>query len=97
MKKEIRSILWSLSIVLLYLYATKGLVRLFWNTTDEYKFVGRVKFIIYLHLLLIPFVVIAPYHLLGPAQVAGVYWVIIIYLIAYVLIGAMYNLFSKAD
>ncbi len=97
MKKEIRSILWSLSIVLLYLYATKGLVRLFWNTTDEYKFEGRVKFLIYLQILLAPILIIVPYHLLGPSRVEGVYWGIIVYFLAYILLGAIFNLFSKTD
>ena len=47
MNKEIKSIAYTFIFLLIYLWATKGIVKLLFNTDDEYKFDGRVRFINY--------------------------------------------------
>ena len=49
MNKDLKTFMWSLAFILLYFYATAGIVKLFWNTKNEYMFSGRVKFLVYLH------------------------------------------------
>ncbi len=95
MNKNIKSLLWSISIVLIYFYATKGAVRLFWNCSDKYQFDGRVKFLIYLHILISFILIIIPYHILGPQHVDSLYKGIIIYHVLFVTTGLASNLLLK--
>jgi hypothetical protein len=44
MNKDLKSILISLSIVLLYFYAAAGVIKIIWNSKKE-KFDARVSFI----------------------------------------------------
>ena len=44
--KDIKSLLSSLGFILFYIFATAGIVKLFWDTKDDYRFEGRVKFLL---------------------------------------------------
>jgi hypothetical protein len=87
MNKDLKSFMWSLAFILLYFYATTGIVKLFWNTKNEYVFSGRVKFLVYLHILITAIIVILPYHLSGPHYTDGIYRVVVIYHFLYVMVG----------
>jgi hypothetical protein len=45
MNKDLKSILISLSIVLLYFYAAAGVIKIIWNSKKENVFDARVSFI----------------------------------------------------
>ncbi len=94
MNKELKSLMWSLAFVLIYFYATAGIVKLLWNTKNEYMFSGRVKFLIYLHILITAIVVILPYHLFGPQHTDGIYRVVVIYHFLYVMVGVVVKALS---
>ena len=95
MNKNIKSLLWSLSLILVYFYATKGIVSLFWNCSDKNQFDGRVMFLIYLHIFISLIVIIIPYHILGPQQVDPLYKGIIIYHVLFVTTGIASNILLK--
>jgi hypothetical protein len=87
--------MWSLAFILLYFYATAGIVKLFWNTKNEYMFSGRVKFLVYLHILITLIAIILPYHLFGHQNIDGLYRVIVIYHFIYVMLGVSFKFLSN--
>lgn len=93
--KDLKSILTSLSIVLLYFYATAGIVKLIMNTDDDYKFDGRIKFIFLLQILFFFIYVIGMYYIVGPRHIEGFYLAYAIFQIAYVVIGVFSNSLIK--
>ncbi len=95
MNKDLKSFMWSLAFILLYFYATAGIVKLFWNTKNEYMFSGRVKFLVYLHVLVTLIAIILPYHLFGPQNIDGIYRVIVVYHFFYILLGFTVKLLSN--
>ena len=95
MNKDLKSFMCSLAFILLYFYATAGIVKLFWNTKNEYIFSGRVKFLIYLHVLITLIAIILPYHLFGPQNTDGIYRVIVIYHFIYVILGVAVKFLSS--
>ena len=95
MNKDLKSFIWSLAFILLYFYATSGIVKLFWNTKNEYMFSGRVKFLVYLHILVTLIAIILPYHLFGPQNIDGIFRVIVVYHFIYVMLGITYKNLSK--
>jgi hypothetical protein len=96
MNKSIKSFIWSLAIILLYFYATTGIVRLFWNCSNKYQFEGRVKFFIYIHILFSFMFITISYNMVGPYYVNTIYKGIIIYHGLFIFIGITSNiLFNK--
>jgi hypothetical protein len=95
MNKNIRSLLQSLSVILIFYYATVGIVKLLWNTTNEYIFDTRVKFIILLYFTVSIFYVIGIYHIVGHVHVDYYYYAYIFIVIAYLIIGIIANLFIR--
>jgi hypothetical protein len=95
MNREAKSLLNSLIIILLYYFAIVGLVRLFWNTSNEYQFEGRVKFLGLLLILLTVLGVILPYHIFPMHTVDAIYYFIIFSHLSILLVGGVYYLFSK--
>ncbi|MBM3418022.1 MAG: hypothetical protein FJY17_03750 [Bacteroidetes bacterium] len=73
MKGEAKSIVNSLIIIFLYYFALVGIIRLFWNTTNQYQFEGRVKFLGYLLVILTVLFVFVPYHLFSSGVVDIIY------------------------
>jgi hypothetical protein len=93
MEKYLKSVIISLSIVLLYFYATEGMVRLFDN--DVSKRNGRISIAMTL-LFIISFVlIIVSYHVMGPHDVNGLYMSIIIFHLSYLTLGSSVNFLIK--
>jgi hypothetical protein len=95
MKIDVKSILWSLTVVGLYIIATVGVIKLFWNTDDEYMFEGRVKFILYILILFNLIYIIGIYHLVGPHKTDLFYETLIYGHLLYLVIGGLSYIFKK--
>jgi hypothetical protein len=94
--KELKSLFTSLGIILLYFYATVGIVKLFWNTDNDYKFEGRVKFLVLLSILVsIIYIIGAPY-IVGLHKVDPYYKAFIGLQLIYVGVGLISNLLIKS-
>lgn len=91
MNKDLKSILISFSIVLLYFYATAGIAKLFWKDTKRHIFSTRVNFISTLMFIGTLFMIIVPYHLFGPSNVNGLYKFIIFFHLGYLILGCTVN------
>jgi len=91
MNKEIKSIAYTFIFLLIYLWATKGIVKLLFNTDDEYKFDGRVRFINYSLTLFTIFYIIGIYHIVGPYHTAGFYKAFVILNFVYLALGNLVN------
>lgn len=95
MNKQVKSLLTAAGVVLFYVFATIGIVRLVWNTSDETKFEGRVKFLILSSILFSLFYIIGIYHIVGPYQVDFFYKIYIYGLFIYSVVGILSYLFIK--
>jgi len=91
MNKEIKSIAYTFIFLLIYLWAAKGIVKLLFNTDDEYKFDGRVRFINYSLTLFTIFYIIGIYHIVGPYHTAGFYKAFVILNFVYLALGNLVN------
>ncbi len=97
MNKDLKSLLWSIAIILLYVYATVGIVELFWNCSDYRKREARIKFLLYMIFILTLIIIIGSYHLLGHAGSTIFFQAVIFFHVAYLVIGSVFKLFSKSD
>ena len=95
MNKDLKSFMWSLAFIFLYFYATAEIIKLFWNTKNEYMFSGRVKFLVYLHVLVTLIAIILPYHIFGPQNIDGLYRVIVMYHFLYIMLGFIVKFLSS--
>ena len=95
MNKQLKSWAWSIAIVLLYFYATRGVVKLLWNTSNVHMFEGRVKFIMYLLFFFSLVYIVGIYHLVGSHNVDPFYKVFIGFHVIYLITGSFYNSLSK--
>ena len=95
MKRETKSIINSLIIILLYYFALVGITRLFWNTTNQYQFDGRVKFLGYLLILLTILIVLVPYYIFSMPIVERIYQGIIVVHLSVLFLGCSYYFISK--
>lgn len=94
--KAIKSLLASVTVILLYFIATIGIVKLFWNTPNHYRFEGRIKFSFLLLLIVTLFLIFIPYHFLSYDAVTILYYAIIIFHGVYLLVGTLaYILINK--
>lgn len=91
MNKEIKSAAYTLIFLLIYLWAAKGIVKLLFNTDDEYKFDGRVKFINYSLVLFSLVYIIGIYHIVGPYHTAECYKAFVIFNFIYLAVGNIFN------
>lgn len=91
MNKEIKSIAYTFIVLFIYLWAAKGIVKLLFNTDDEYKFDGRVRFINYFLVLFSIFYIIGIYHIVGPYHTAGFYKAFVIFNFIYLALGNISN------
>ncbi len=94
MNSKLKSLLTSAAVVFIYLFATLGIVRLFWNTNDVDKFEGRAKFIGILLILFTTVYFIGIYHIVGVANVDNYYYGLIIFHIIYLVLGLFVFLFK---
>ena len=94
MNNNLKSWAWTIAIVLLYIYATAGIIKLLWNTQDDYKFEGRVKFISYLLFIFSAIYIIGIYHLVGSYYVGPFYKAFIVSHFVFLVLGSFYNSLS---
>ena len=97
--KDVKSLLSSLGFILFYVFATIGIVKLLFDTSDSSKFEGRVKFILLFQITFFLFYIIGIYHIVGPHNVDDFYMVYLIFQIIYSLVGlvAYFTLKSKSE
>jgi len=95
MDKDLKSLLTSLGLILLYYYATAGIVKLIWNTDDDYRFEGRVKFLTLLSILFSIIYVFGIYYIVGSYHVDAFYKGFIIAQLIYVGLGVVLNMLIK--
>lgn len=94
MNSKLKSLLTSAAVVFIYLFATLGIVRLFWNTNDVDKFEGRAKFIGILLILFTIVYIIGIYHIVGVAKVDNYYYGLITFHVIYLVVGLIVFLFK---
>jgi len=87
--KLIKSLFASFTIILLYFFATIGIVKLFWNTDDYDMLEGRVKFLFLMIFVVTAFLIFVPYHFLSHGGVDILYYAIFIIHALYLLVGIM--------
>jgi hypothetical protein len=92
---DIKSLLSSLGFILAYIYATVGIVKLCWNTDDNYKFEGRVKFLILSSILFSLLYIFGMYYIVGHYNIGPFYKAFLIGQAIYVVIGIFANLLIK--
>lgn len=93
MNPKLKSLLTSAAIILIYFFATLGIVRLFWNTKDMDKFEGRAKFLILLLFIFSLVFIIGIYHIVGFEKVDNYYAGLIIFHAIYMVLGVIGFLF----
>ena len=92
---DIKSLLSSLGFILAYIYATVGIVKLCWDTDDNYKFEGRVKFLILSSILFSLLYIFGMYYIVGHYNIGPFYEAFLAGQAAYVVIGVFANLLIK--
>lgn len=95
LEKSIKSLFTSLGVILLYFYATVGVVKLFGNTENDSKFEGRVKFLLLLSILCSLIYIIGIYHIVGVYKVDYYYQIFLIYQVIYITVGITSNILIK--
>lgn len=89
---DLKSLFSSIGFILLYIYSTIGIIKLFSYTDDEYRFEGKVKFLVLLSFLFSFFYIISVYHIVGPSRVEPFYYGFIIGHLIYIIVGAISNM-----
>ena len=96
MNKNLKSLAWSIAIVLFYFYAACGVVKLFWHSKNKYIIEKRAKFILYILMLFSLIYIISLYHVFGVYHVDNFYKGLIGLHMLFILTGTIYNLlFTK--
>lgn len=91
MNKQIKSAAYTLMFLLIYYWASKGIVKLLFSTDNEYRFDGRVKFINYSFVLFSLFYIIGIYHIVGPYHTESFYKYFAIFNFIYLAVGNLFN------
>ena len=91
MKKELKSILWTIAILLVINYATRGIVKLFWNRNKRGLFSAKVQFINYFIGIFSVIYIIGIYHIVGPYHTQIFYKIYGISFLIYTGIGLFFN------
>ena len=95
MNKELKSIAYTLIILLVYWWASKGIAKLLFKADNKHKFNNQVAFINYCFVLFSLVYVIGIYHIVGPYHVDGFYKAFIIFNLIYLVIGNIFNSFTN--
>ena len=95
MNKDLKSLLSSLGVILFYFYATAGIVKLLWDTDNNYRFEGRVKFLVLFSFIFSIIYVIGIYHIVGPYHTEAYYKLWVLGQLAYILVGGVSNALIK--
>lgn len=95
MDKNLKSLFSSALILLLYVLATIGIVKLFWPNGDELKTFIRVKLILSISLLFSIFYIFGIYYIVGIELVGVFYKAFIITQGIYCLFGLIAYMFNN--
>jgi len=95
MYKELRSLGYSLLLILIYYYAAKGFTQLMWNNKDKNKVSARARFICYVLFIFSFIFIIAIYHIVGPYRTAEFYKVFLTSHIMYLVLGNIFYIFTQ--
>ena len=93
MNKKLKSLLISAAIVFIYVFATLGIVRLFWNTNNIDKFEGRAILIGILLVIFSLVYIIGIYHIVGVRRVDNFYTGLLIFHVLYLIVGLIVFMF----
>jgi len=99
MEKTIRSYLNSLIVILIFYYATRGIVKLLWNHKDK-EVVKARTFFLFTSLFIGSFIyIIVIYHLVdGKTVLVQFFYKIYIFLaFLYVVVGIIYDIISNSN
>ena len=91
MNKELKSAAYTRIVLLLYWWASQGIVKLLFEADNKRKFNNQVTFINYCFVLFSLVYVIGIYHIVGPYHTAGFYKAFIIFNFIYLSIGNLFN------
>jgi hypothetical protein len=95
MYKELRSLGYSLLVILIYYYAAKGFTQLVWDDEDKNKVSARARFICYILFLFSFIFVIAIYHIVGPYRTEEFYKIFLTSHIIYLVLGNIFYIFTQ--
>jgi len=87
--KLIKSLFASFTIILLYLFATVGIIKLFWNSDDYSVLDGRLKFLFVMVFVVTAILIFLPYPFLSHGGVEILYYAIFIIHALYLLVGIL--------
>lgn len=98
MENTIKSYLYSFLVILVFYYATRGIVRLFWNHSNN-EVVKARTFILFVSLFFGSlFYIIVTYHLAGgKTEYVQIFYKIYLFLsFIYIVLGLIYDIISGA-
>jgi hypothetical protein len=95
MNKELRSIGYTLIILLVYYWASKGIIKLLANTTNQRMFDARVRLINYSIVIFSGVFIIGIYHIVGPYHTKAFYKTFVMLHFAYLFVGNFINSLIK--
>jgi hypothetical protein len=91
MNKQIKSAAYTLMFLLIYYWASKGIVKLLANTTNQRIFDARVQLINYSIVIFSLFYIVGIYHIVGPYHTESFYKYFIIFNFIYLAVGNLFN------
>jgi hypothetical protein len=95
MNKELKSLAYTLGILLIYYWASKGITKLLMNTRNQNMFDARVRLLNYSLILSSLVFIIGIYHIVGPYRTEVFYKMFIIVHFIYLVLGNLVNSLIK--
>ncbi len=98
MEKTIRSYLNTLIVLFIFYFATRGIVKLFWNHKDTKVVKARTQLIFGILFIGSFFYIIVIYHIVGGKNslVSFFYKIYIIVAFIYIVVGLLYDIVSNS-
>jgi hypothetical protein len=96
MDKQLRSLLNTLIVLAIIYFATRGLVKLFWNTAQESVFNARIKLIFGVVFIGSLIYIVGIYHIVGCYHTAIFYKIYLILAFIYLVLGLLSDTIIKA-
>lgn len=96
MNKSIKSYLNSLAIILIFYFATRGIVKLFWKDKDK-EIVRARTYIIFVAMFFLSLLyIVGIYHIVGPKNTNTFYKIYIFLAFIYLIIGILYDNYTNS-
>jgi hypothetical protein len=98
MEKTLRSYLNTLIVLFIFYFATRGIVKLFWNNKDIKVIRARTQFLFGVLFIGSLFYIIGIYHIVGGkySLVSFFYKIYIIIAFIYIVVGLLYDILSNS-